>query len=277
MLGTLARGTDLLTFAKCPTVHIPRPNPSKPTFFGSHLLTDIINFFPELNCKRSLSRARRDGGDLTASFCLSRATIKEHQAALLCYRQAPPRMLCCWLCCPSPENASGDEEEGRSKQEHLLPEHAAAAAAAAVQDDDADFEHLQHLAMKRDIKVTIQKGTQAGIVAGLSVMTGVIVAGPVGAVAGGAVGTAMAAHMARNVVPLQTLLQQTPPAKRHEVLQMFRESFREEFTETIQGSPELKLLLGGMTVLAVMRYAVDRNLLQNEQLERMDGILRKVY
>ena len=137
-----------------------------------------------------------------------------------------------------------------------------------------DLEHLQHLAMKRDIKVTVRKGTQAGIVAGLSVMTGVIVAGPVGAVAGGAVGTAVATQMARDVVPLQTLLAQTPVRKRHEVLQAFRQAFGEEFTETIHANPELKLLLGGMTIVGVVRYAVDRNLLQNEQLERMDGILR---
>mmetsp|Transcript_18693 Transcript_18693/g.35529 ORF Transcript_18693/g.35529 Transcript_18693/m.35529 type:complete len:174 (-) Transcript_18693:173-694(-) len=173
-------------------------------------------------------------------------------------------MVCCWLCCPSSSRRQPD------KAEHLLADPSTA-------DEDQDFEHLQSLATKRDIKVTIKKGTQAGIVAGLSVMAGVIVAGPVGAVAGGAFGTAVAAHMAKDVVTLNQLLEQTPTHKRHEILQLFRESFREEFTETIQSSPELKLLIGGTTILGIMRYAVDRQLLKNEQLEKVDGILRKVY
>lgn len=179
-------------------------------------------------------------------------------------------MVCCWLCCPSKSSHSN------GKQEQLLSTTEDNSVIVTA-DDQADFENLQHLAVKREIKVTIQKGTQAGIVAGLSVMTGVIVAGPIGAVAGGAFGTAVAASLARNTVSLQTLLQQTPASQRHEVLQLFRESFREEFTETIQSNPELKLLIGGMTILGVMRYAVDRNLLANEQLKRVDGILSKVY
>eukprot|EP00522_Entomoneis_paludosa_P018145 CAMPEP_0172445442 /NCGR_PEP_ID=MMETSP1065-20121228/5264_1 /TAXON_ID=265537 /ORGANISM="Amphiprora paludosa, Strain CCMP125" /LENGTH=196 /DNA_ID=CAMNT_0013196283 /DNA_START=79 /DNA_END=669 /DNA_ORIENTATION=- len=144
-------------------------------------------------------------------------------------------------------------------------------------DEEVDYENLQHLAMKREIKVTIKKGTQAGIVAGLSVMTGVIVAGPVGAMAGGAVGTAMAVSLSRNTVSLQSLLAETPEEKRHQVIQVFRESFHEEFIDTVQSNPELKLLLGGMTILGVTRYAVDRNLLQGEQLKRVDGILKNVF
>ena len=176
-------------------------------------------------------------------------------------------MVCCWLCCPS---SSSSKRRQPDKAEHLLVE-------PPTVDEDEDFEHLQSLATKREIKVTIRKGTQAGIVAGLSVMAGVIVAGPVGAVAGGAFGTAVAAHMAKNVVTLNQLLEQTPTHKRHEVLQLFRESFREEFTETIHSSPELKLLIGGTSILGIMRYAIDRQLLKNEHLEKVDGILRKVY
>lgn len=172
-------------------------------------------------------------------------------------------MFCCGLCCPSSRKVD-------DKTENLLPTSEQA-------EVDQDFQELQHLATKRDIKVTVKKGTQAGIVAGLSVMTGVIVAGPVGAVAGGAFGTAVAAHLAKDVVSLNHLLEKTPPEKRSEVLQVFRESFREEFMDTIQSNPELKLLVGGMTILAIMRYAVDRQMLQNEQLERVDAILRKVY
>lgn len=175
-------------------------------------------------------------------------------------------MVCCWLCCPS-----------NSRQKNDRADHLLIADPDASADANQDFEHLQHLAAKREIKVTIRKGTQAGIVAGLSVMAGTIVAGPVGAAAGGAFGTAVAMHMAKDVVSLNQLLEQTPPEKRNEVLQLFRESFREEFTDTIQSSPELKLLVGGTTVLGIMRYAVDRNLLKNDQLERVDGILRKVY
>mmetsp|Transcript_22197 Transcript_22197/g.31822 ORF Transcript_22197/g.31822 Transcript_22197/m.31822 type:complete len:109 (-) Transcript_22197:125-451(-) len=107
-------------------------------------------------------------------------------------------------------------------------------------------------------------------------MTGVIVAGPIGAVVGGAIGTAMAANIAKNVVSLNDLLEETPPGKRREVLQLFQESFKEEFVDTIQNNPELKLLMGGASIFGVMRYMVDKELIQNDQLERLDGILRKV-
>ena len=139
-----------------------------------------------------------------------------------------------------------------------------------------DYEDLQHVARKREIKVTIRKGTQAGVAAGLSVMAGVIVAGPMGAMVGGAIGTAMAARIAKNVVSLNDLLDQTPPGKRREVIQVFNESFKEEFLDTIQSSPELRLVMGGMSIFGVVRYMVDRELMQGEQLAKLDGILKRV-
>jgi hypothetical protein len=60
------------------------------------------------------------------------------------------------------------------------------------------------------------------------------------------------------------------------VIQVFNESFKEEFLETIQSNPELRLLLGGMSIFGVVRYMVDREFLQNKQLEKLDGILRRV-
>ena len=41
-------------------------------------------------------------------------------------------------------------------------------------DESRDFANLVYIAQKRDIRVTIQKGTQAGLAAGLCVMGGVI-------------------------------------------------------------------------------------------------------
>ena len=147
---------------------------------------------------------------------------------------------------------------------------------AILPQDKQDYEDLQYLSRKREIKVTIRKGTQAGIAAGLSVMAGVIIAGPMGAVVGGSLGTALAASIAKDVVSLSDLLEQTPLEKRHEVIQVFNESFKEEFLETIQSNPELRLLLGGMSIFGVVRYMVDREFLQNKQLEKLDGILRRV-
>ena len=139
-----------------------------------------------------------------------------------------------------------------------------------------DYDDLIFLARKREIRVTIRKGTQAGVAAGLSVMAGVIVAGPVGALAGGAVGTALAARIAKNVVSLNELLEHTPPGERRQVLQLYQESFKEEFVDTIQNNAELKLLLGGMSIFGVVRYMVDKELIHSDQLEWLDGILSKV-
>lgn len=165
------------------------------------------------------------------------------------------------------------EQNGRAggssstKQEALVP---------MDPQERQDYEDLQHLARKREIKVTIRKGTQAGVAAGLSVMTGVIVAGPVGAVVGGAIGTAMAARIAKNVVSLNDLLDQTHPGKRHEIFRVFNESFKEEFMDTIQNNPELRLVVGGMSIFGVLRYMVDRDLMKSDQLEKLDGILKRV-
>ena len=151
-------------------------------------------------------------------------------------------------CCPG--SAPAEEPTSALKADADVTEVEWAA------EDGKDYEDLQHIAMKREIKITMKKSTQAGIAAGLSVMAGVLVAGPVGAVVGGAVGTAMAAKLAKDVVPLTTLLDQTPKENRLEVMNLFRVAFQEEFTETIDSSPELKLLLGGATILGVVRYAM---------------------
>lgn len=157
----------------------------------------------------------------------------------------------------------------------LTPQQAAAEYAANVQYQQ-DYEDLTYLAKKREIRCTIRKSTQAGVAAGLSVMAGTLVAGPVGAMAGGALGTALAASISKNVVPLNELLEQTPPEKRGEVIKLFNESFKEEFMETIQDSPELKLLLSGHSPLGVVRYMVDRDLIKSDKLEKLDGMLKKV-
>mmetsp|Transcript_14248 Transcript_14248/g.32379 ORF Transcript_14248/g.32379 Transcript_14248/m.32379 type:complete len:88 (+) Transcript_14248:451-714(+) len=87
----------------------------------------------------------------------------------------------------------------------------------------------------------------------------------------------MAVSLSRDVVGLHDLLEETPVAKRGEIITLFRESFQEEFMDTIQNNPELKLLVGGMTILGILRYMIDREMLQDDQLETMDGILRKVF
>jgi hypothetical protein len=171
----------------------------------------------------------------------------------------------CALCCCSTKK----QKVNRSKDSELLT--------ALTPQEHQDYEDIQHLARKREIKVTIRKGTQAGVAAGLSVMAGTIIAGPVGAAVGGAVGTAMAMSISKNVVGLNELLEKTPPHKRRELMVVFQESFKEEFMDTINGSPELKLLMGGMSIFGVVRYMVDREILQNDQLEKVDGILRKVF
>ena len=186
--------------------------------------------------------------------------------------------MCFWWLCWSPfaSTKTAKVSSRNDKNNDSNSNTSVAAAVVSNPQEQQDYEDLQHLARKREIKVTIRRGTQAGVAAGLSVMAGVIVAGPVGAVVGGAVGTAMAASIAKNVVPLNQLLEQTPPAKRREVLDAFRESFKEEFTDTIMHNPELKLLMGGASIFGVVRYMVDRELLQNEQVERLDRLLKHV-
>jgi hypothetical protein len=173
----------------------------------------------------------------------------------------------CLLCCRNSEKRAADP-----KTEQL----ASAKAAPLTPEEEAEYEDLIYLATKREIKCTIRKSTQAGIAAGLSVMAGTLIAGPVGAAAGGAIGTALAVSISKNIVPLNTLLEQTPPENRGEVIKLFNESFKEEFMDTIDSSPELKLLLSGRHPLGVVRYMVERNLIKNEKLEKLDGILSKV-
>lgn len=178
--------------------------------------------------------------------------------------------MCLWyLCCCQPGSGKYKTKvDVDSKQQELIN----AGDPQALQD----YDDLKYLAQKREIKVTIRKGTQAGVAAGLAVMAGTIVAGPVGAVAGGAVGTAMAARIAKNVVSLNDLLDETPPQKRGEVLTAFNESFKEEFMDTIQNNAELRLLMGGASIFGVVRYMVDKELLQGENLEKLDGVLKKI-
>lgn len=148
---------------------------------------------------------------------------------------------------------------------------------APLNEEEAkDFQNLVYIAQKRDIRVTIQKGTQAGLAAGLCVMGGVIVAGPVGAMAGGAVGTALAASISRNVVSLSELLDQTPANQKGEVYRLFNEAMREEFQQGFTDNPELRVLMSGCSVVSVMRYALDKDLVESDKLEKLDVILKKI-
>ena len=149
-------------------------------------------------------------------------------------------------------------------------------AIRAANYDEKDYQDLIYLADKRQVQITVQAGTKAGIAAGLCVMAGVIVAGPVGAAVGGTVGTAMAMNLSKNVVGLKKLLEDTPRERRPEIIAMFGETFKEEFMETINGNPELKLLLGAATPIRVVRYMVERGIIQDEGLKRVDMILSRV-
>jgi hypothetical protein len=173
-----------------------------------------------------------------------------------------------WWCCPGHHGSSASIDEENKAQTTAL--------ATLTPEQIKEYEEVQYMSKKREIKVTIRKGTQAGVAAGLCVMAGVIVAGPVGAAVGGAAGTALAVKMSKDVVPLNDLLEKTPYHKRGEVLNVFRQSFQEEFMDTINGSPELKLLLSGASIFGVVRYMMDRNMLESEQLEKIDKLLKYV-
>ena len=179
--------------------------------------------------------------------------------------------FCKYICCPC-LLCCGSSSKNETKASPLVT----SVRPPLTPEQEAEYDDLVHLATVREIRCTIRTSTQAGLAAGLSVMAGTLVAGPVGAAAGGAVGTAIAVSMSKNIVPLNRLLEQTPPEKRGEVIKLFNEAFKEEFTETIEGNPELKLLLNGRTPLGVVRYMVDRDLIQNEKLDKLDGILSKV-
>jgi hypothetical protein len=173
-------------------------------------------------------------------------------------------------------NSMDDTNHSSTLKKPLSPESSLIPEYDSSSTDRADYEDLQHIARKREIRITIRQGTKAGVAAGLSVMAGVIMAGPPGAIIGAAVGGALAHSISRDVVSLNDLLQATPVKKRHEILKVFHESFKEEFIDTIQNNPELRLVMGGQSIFGVMRYMVDRELLQNDQLVRLDKILRKV-
>jgi hypothetical protein len=159
--------------------------------------------------------------------------------------------MCLWWLCPRRQGNDENMEETNNKTTALV-------SVMMTPEEIKEYEDVQYMSKKRDIKVTIHKGTQAGVAAGLSVMAGVIVAGPLGAAVGGAIGTALAVKLSKDVVPLNELLEQTPHEKRGEILTIFRDSFKEEFMDTINGSPELKLLLSGASIFGVVRYMMDR-------------------
>jgi hypothetical protein len=140
-----------------------------------------------------------------------------------------------------------------------------------------DYKHLERIALTREIRVTVQKGTQAGIAAGLTVAAGVIMAGHVGAMVGGAIGTAVATKMSQTVVPLKDILKTIPVEKRRDIVAVVYESFVDEFIESIYENPELRLMTSGMSILGIISYMLDRGLLKYCQLERLDGILRNIF
>lgn len=53
------------------------------------------------------------------------------------------------------------------------------------------------------------------------------------------------------------------------------EAFREEFTDVVEGSLELKLMMSGRGPVSVVRYMVDRGVIKSDGLERVDGILKR--
>lgn len=191
------------------------------------------------------------------------------------------RYICCpcLLCCCRGSKKDGEADFTAASAGPFSPPPntpATVVASPLTPEQQEEYDDLLHIATKREIKCTIRKSTQAGMAAGLSVMAGTLVAGPVGSVVGGAVGTALAVNISKDVVPLNKLLEQTPPEKRREVIALFNEAFKEEFVDTIESSPELKLLLSGRHPIGVVRYMVDRDLIQSEKLDKLDGILSKV-
>ena len=181
-----------------------------------------------------------------------------------------------WACCCDTSGDKADSESNAGKR----ATKGGTQKIEANEQDASDYEDLRYLAQARDIRCTIRKSTQAGVAAGLSVMAGTVIAGPVGAAVGGAVGTALATSLAKDVVPLNVLLEKPPPGQRHEVLKAFHAIFKEEFKDTIQSSPELKLLLRGRSIFGVVRYMVERDLIEGEKLEKLDRIMsltKKVF
>ena len=102
------------------------------------------------------------------------------------------------------------------------------------------------------------------------------VAGPVGALAGGAMGTALAASISRHVVSLSDLLVDTPADRKGEVYRLFSEAMQEAFQDGFTQNSELRLLMGGGSIISVMRYALDKDLIETEKLEKLDVILKRI-
>jgi len=169
---------------------------------------------------------------------------------------AKKRTMCWWwLCCPSSDTKA-----------HTEPLH-------DENYNDADYHDLEYIAQKRALQITIRMSTKAGLAAGLSVTAGTLMAGPPGALVGGVLGTMLATHMAKQTVPLTQLLKDTPTERRGQVLQLFRETFQDEFLQTVNGSPELKLLLSGGSIFGVVRYLADKELVSSE---RLDAVMKKI-
>ena len=57
---------------------------------------------------------------------------------------------------------------------------------------------------------------------------------------------------------------------------LFSEAMREEFQDGFTDNPELRLMMGGGSIVSVMRYALDKDLIENEKLEKLDGILKRI-
>lgn len=142
-------------------------------------------------------------------------------------------------------------------------------------EEEKEFDDLVHIAQKRNVKITVKKGTQAGFAAGLCIMGGTVVGGPVGAVVGGVIGTGIATKISKQVVSLKQISKETPRGKRLQVYKVFSEALQEEFHDGFQENPELKLLLGGGSIIGVMRYCLDRDMIESDRLERLDGILKR--
>lgn len=175
-----------------------------------------------------------------------------------------------------PQQSDNDRKE--LQQQHL-DHNSEQPCLLSKEDEEEDYEHLIHIAQKRNVQVTVQKGTKAGIITGLLVMGGVIIAGPVGAVVGGAIGTGLAATViSRKVVSVQSLLQETPRAQRREVYRVFSEAIQAEFRQGFQSNPDLHYLLSkkkGMVTMSVLKYCLDRKMMDREKLQKLDGILTK--
>ena len=84
---------------------------------------------------------------------------------------------CCWRRKNKPSASTTSNASGKplTEEDIRLQELRTQQLQQPLTDDESrDFANLVYIAQKRDIRVTIQKGTQAGLAAGLCVMGGVI-------------------------------------------------------------------------------------------------------